>query len=31
MKHESLGYNTITDAAFVPYEDFLGIGLDGGY
>lgn len=31
MKHETLGYNTITDAAFVPYEDFLGIGLDGGY
>lgn len=31
MKHESLEYSAITDAKFVPYEDFLGIGLDGGY
>ncbi|KAL4456195.1 hypothetical protein ABPG74_014156 [Tetrahymena malaccensis] len=31
MKHESFGYNTITDTQFVPYEDFLGLGIDGGF
>ena len=31
MKHESPEHSVITDAKFVPYEDFLGVGLDGGY
>ena len=30
MKHENNNYKIINDLAFSPYEDFLGIGLDGG-
>lgn len=31
MKHENADYKIISDLAFAPYEDFLGIGLDGGF
>ena len=30
MKHENKDYKIINDLAFAPYEDFLGIGIDGG-
>lgn len=31
MKHVSFKNKSITDVQFVPYEDFVGLGLDGGY
>ncbi|EGR33273.1 hypothetical protein IMG5_057380 [Ichthyophthirius multifiliis] len=31
IKHEAFSYNTVTDLQFIPYEDFLGIGINGGY
>ncbi len=30
MKHEASANRAISDLAFAPFEDFLGIGLDGG-
>lgn len=26
-----MNYKPITDLKFIPYEDFLGIGMDGGF
>lgn len=31
MKQESAGRKIICDHQFVPFEDFMGVGLDGGF
>jgi len=31
MKHDSYGQKVICDMNFVPYEDFLGLGLSNGF